>query len=90
MATEDFKQQAADAAAKAKDFVTDNAEKVGDFVEEHADKVEAALKSDKAEEISDKVLDGIAGFAKKIAGDEHAAKIDEVRAKIDGEVGNDS
>jgi len=57
--------------------------------EENKDKIQEALKSDQAEGISDKVLDGAAGFAKKVLPDEHDAKIDEVRDNIDKSVGNE-
>lgn len=59
-----------------------------ELFEQNKDKVEQALKSDQAEEISDKILDGVAGFAKKIAPGA-ADKIDEVRDTIDKQVGND-
>ncbi|MGD8192994.1 antitoxin [Herbiconiux sp. P18] len=52
------------------------------------EKVKQALKSEKAEEVSDKLLDGIAGAAKKITGGKHDAKIDEARNKADGSVGD--
>ena len=59
-----------------------------ELFEQNKDKVEQALKSDQAEEISDKILDGVAGFAKKIAPGA-AEKIDEVRDTIDKQVGNE-
>lgn len=64
-------------------------DKVKSFVDDNKDKVEDLLKSDKAEEISDNVLDGLAGAAKKVLGDDHAAKIDEVRSNIDKSIGNE-
>lgn len=48
--------------------------------------VAGVLKSEKAEEISDKVLDGAAGFAKKVA-PAAADQIDGVRDTIDKAVG---
>ncbi|GAA2002339.1 hypothetical protein GCM10009739_10900 [Microbacterium ulmi] len=51
------------------------------------DKVTDALGSDKVEEVSDKVLDGAADAAKKVAPDQYDAKIDEVRDNIDGAIG---
>jgi hypothetical protein len=56
--------------------------------EENKDKVDAALKSDQAEDVSDKVLDGVADFAKKIAPDA-SAKIDEIRNAADKAIGNE-
>lgn len=57
--------------------------------EDGKEKVEGALKSDKAEEISDKVLDGASGLAKKVVPDEHHAKVDEVRDNVDKSIGNE-
>ncbi|WP_314432343.1 hypothetical protein [Microbacterium lacticum] len=51
------------------------------------DKAEEVFGSDKVEEVSDKVLDAVADAAKKIAPDEHDAKIDEIRDQIDGAIG---
>ena len=57
--------------------------------EQHKDKIDDALKSEKAEGVSDSVLDTGAAWAKKIAPDEHDAKVDEFRANIDKSVGNE-
>lgn len=59
-----------------------------EFIDQNKDKVEAALKSEEAEGISDKILDGVAGFAKKIAPGA-SDKIDEVRDNVDKAVGNE-
>ena len=56
--------------------------------ESNKEKVEGALKSEQAEGISDKVLDGVADFAKKIAPGA-ADKIDEIRDGADKAVGNE-
>lgn len=56
--------------------------------EDNKDKIDEALKSEKAEELSDKVLDGAANLAKKVAPDSADSKIDEVRANLDGKIGN--
>ena len=53
------------------------------------DKVADALKSEKAEEISDKLLDTVADAAKKASGGKHDAKIDEAKAKADRAIGNE-
>lgn len=58
------------------------------FLDQNKDKISEALKSDKAEEISDSALAAGAEFVKKIAPDEHDAKIDEVRDNIDKSIGN--
>ncbi|SDU77984.1 Rv0909 family putative TA system antitoxin [Arcanobacterium phocae] len=46
------------------------------------------LKSDKAEEISDMVLDKTEEVAKKVAGEQHADKISQARDAIDSKIGN--
>lgn len=89
MANEDMGKQAAEAADKAKDFVTENAGKAKEFVTENAEKVKDALKSDKAEEISDKVLGSLADVANKITGGSHSAKVDEIKQKLDDSFGNE-
>lgn len=63
--------------------------KAKDFVEENKDQIEAALNSEQAEDISDKVLGAVADAAKKVLPDEHDAKIDEVRANLDKSVGTE-
>ncbi|WP_053353082.1 MULTISPECIES: antitoxin [Leucobacter] len=78
MGIEDLSKKASDLAGKAGEVVNENAEKLQD-----------ALKSDQAEEISDKVLDGVAGFADKITGGKFSDKITEVRDNIDGAIGNE-
>lgn len=60
-----------------------------ELFEQNKDKIEGALKSDQAEEISDKILDGAADAAKKIAPDQFDAKIDDVRDNIDKAVGTE-
>ena len=61
----------------------DLTKKAQDFVEENKDTINDALNSEQAEDISDKVLDGVADAAKKITADEHDAKVDDVRDNID-------
>lgn len=58
------------------------------LLDQNRDKIEEALKSEKAEEVSDKVLDGAADAIKKVVPAEHHAKIDEVRENVDKNVGN--
>ena len=55
---------------------------------QNKDKLAEAVKSEQAEDISDKVLDGVADFAKKIAPGA-ADKIDEIRDSADKAVGNE-
>ncbi|MBM7469431.1 hypothetical protein JOD62_001979 [Microbacterium keratanolyticum] len=70
------------------DSVNDAINKGKDFLEQNKDNIEGALKSEQAEGISDKVLDGLSDLAKKIAPDA-ADKIDEVRDNVDKNIGNE-
>lgn len=70
------------------DSINDAVHKGKEFLEQNKETLEGALKSEQAEGISDKVLDGLADFAKKIAPDA-ADKIDEVRENVDKSVGNE-
>ena len=53
-------------------------------------KAQDLLKSEKGEEISDKVLDGGAAAANKITGNKHAEKIQGARDAADKHIGQDS
>ena len=57
--------------------------------EQNKDKIGEALKSEKAEEVSDSVLDTGAEWAKKVTPDEHDGKVDDVRASVDKTIGNE-
>jgi len=59
-----------------------------DLYEQNKDKVDGAVRSEQAEDISDKVLDGVADFAKKLAPGA-AEKIDEIRDAADKSIGNE-
>ncbi|MFD4959662.1 hypothetical protein [Microbacterium sp. NPDC058389] len=59
-----------------------------ELYEQNKDKIDDFLKSEQAEGISDKVLDGASDLAKKVLPDEHDATIDGVRDNIDGAVGD--
>jgi hypothetical protein len=50
-------------------------------------KAQEFLKTDKGEEISDKVLDGGAAVANKVTGNKHAEKIESARDAADKHVG---
>ncbi|ASD23159.1 antitoxin protein [Cryobacterium sp. LW097] len=52
-------------------------------------KAQDFLKSDKGEEISDKVIDGAAKAANKVTGDKHADKIQDARDAADKHIGRD-
>jgi len=68
--------------------IDDIVNKGKDTFEQNKDKIAEAVKSEQAEDISDKVLDGIADFAKKVAPNA-AGKIDEIRDAADKSVGNE-
>lgn len=68
--------------------IEDAVNKGKELFEQNKDKIEEAVKSEQAEDISDKVLDGVADFAKKIAPGA-ADKIDEIRDGADKAVGNE-
>ncbi|WP_306817316.1 MULTISPECIES: Rv0909 family putative TA system antitoxin [unclassified Microbacterium] len=67
--------------------VDDVVNKGKEFLEQNREKIERALRSDKAEEVSDKVLQAATEFVKKIAPDSAGEKIDKVREKVDGALG---
>ncbi|MCC2033583.1 Rv0909 family putative TA system antitoxin [Microbacterium allomyrinae] len=60
-----------------------------ELYEQNKDKVSEFLKSEQAEDISDKVLDGAADLAKKVVPEEHHDKVDGVRGSVDGAVGHE-
>ena len=60
-----------------------------ELFEQNKDKVQDALKSEQAEQISDKVIGGLSDFAKKIVPADHHDKVDDVADKLDRSVGND-
>ncbi|MDO5098257.1 MAG: antitoxin [Corynebacterium sp.] len=53
------------------------------------DKAKDMLNTDKAEEVSDQILDKASEMAKGALGEDKAAKIDEVRDTIDKKIGTD-
>lgn len=70
------------------DSLNDAVGKGKEFFDQNKDKLQDALKSDQAESVSDKILDGVAGLAKKVAPGA-AGKIDEVRDTVDKSIGNE-
>ncbi|PZE63897.1 MULTISPECIES: antitoxin [unclassified Curtobacterium] len=52
-------------------------------------KVQDALKSEKAEGVSDKVFEGVADAVKKATGGKYDDKIDSAREQADKRVGNE-
>lgn len=69
--------------------IEDLAKQAGDFAKENADKISDALKSEQAEGISDKVLDGAADLANKLTGGKFAEQIDGARNEADKHIGNE-
>ena len=69
--------------------IEDLAKQAGDFAKENADKVSEVLKSEQAEGISDKLLDGAADLANKLTGGKFADQVESARDAADGAVGNE-
>ncbi|MBK0421296.1 antitoxin [Leucobacter sp. CSA2] len=69
--------------------IEDLGKKAGDFARENADKANEALHSEQAEGISDRILDGAADLANKVTGGKFADRVEETRANLDKQVGNE-
>jgi hypothetical protein len=65
-----------DVTKKAQEFLND-------------DKVKDALKSEQAEDISDKILDGVADAAQKLTGSKFDEQIENAREQADKRVGDE-
>jgi hypothetical protein len=65
----------------------DLAKKASDFIGDNKEQIDAALKSEQAEDISDKILDGAEGVANKVTGDKFAEQIKGARDAADGAIG---
>ena len=65
-----------DVTKKAQEFLNDN-------------KVKDALNSEQAEEISDKVLDGVEDAVQKVTGDKFTKQVSDARTNVDERIGND-
>lgn len=57
--------------------------------DENRDKIEEALKSERAEDVSDRFLDGAAETVKKVVPEQHRDKVDETCANVDKRIGNE-
>jgi acetylglutamate kinase len=68
--------------------VDDIVNKGKQMFEQNRDKIEEALKSEQAEDVSDKLLAGAADAIKKVVPEEHHAQVDETREAIDKHIGN--
>lgn len=69
--------------------IDDLVNKGKEFLEQNKDKINDVIHSDKAEGVSDSVLDAGAEFVKKLTPDEHDAKVDGVRDSVDKQVGSE-
>lgn len=69
--------------------IEDMAKQAGDFAKQNADKVSEVLKSEQAEGISDKVLDGAADLANKLTGGKFKDQVDGARDAADKHLGNE-
>lgn len=78
MSLENIKQQAEGLIAKGKEALNAN-----------QGKVDEVLRSEQAEGVSDKVLDGAANLANKVTGGKFADKVAEVRENLDSQIGNE-
>jgi hypothetical protein len=69
--------------------IDDLAKQAGDFMKDNSDKIQETLKSEQAEDISDKVLDGAADLANKLTGGKFEEQIKGARDAADGAIGNE-
>lgn len=61
--------------------------KAKEFLE--SDQVKGMLESEQAEDISDKVFEGVAEVADKVTGGRFTEQIEDVKTNIDGAIGTD-
>jgi hypothetical protein len=66
----------------------DLAKKASDFIGDNKEQIDAALKSEQAEDISDKILDGAEDAANKVTGGKFEGQIKGARDAADGAIGN--
>jgi hypothetical protein len=66
----------------------DLTKKAQEFVEQNKEQIDAAMQSEKAEEVSDQVLDAVAGKIDDVTGGQHADRIADARDQADGKIGN--
>jgi hypothetical protein len=66
--------------------LNDITKKAKTFLED--DKVRDALKSEKAEDVSDKLLDAVSGAAQKVTGSKYDDQITKARDAADKKLGN--
>lgn len=78
-----------DIAKKAQELLNDGKEKASAAFEDGKEKLDELRTSDKAGEVSDSVLGGLASAANKITGGRFAEKIEDARDAADRKIGND-
>lgn len=78
-----------DIVSKGQGAVEGATEKAKELFEDVKGKLDSVVNSDKAEEVSDSILDSVADFAKKILPEDTHAKIDEVRGDVDDAIGSE-
>jgi hypothetical protein len=83
------KDAASDAADKVKDVAGDAADTVKEKASDVKDAADGAVHSDKAEKISDAVLDGAENAANFVTRDKFADDISEKRDAVDAKIGDD-
>lgn len=69
--------------------IEDLTQKAKDFAAKNGEKINEALHSEQAEQISDRVLDGLAKAANTVTGDKYADKVEELRDSADKKLGNE-
>jgi hypothetical protein len=68
--------------------IDDLAKQASNIFEQNKDGINKALKSEQAEDISDKVLDAAADLANKVTGNKFADQVDGVRDAADKAIGD--
>ena len=63
----------------------DLAKKATDFIS--SDRARKLIDSDKGEQVSDRVLDGVAGVADRVTGGKHQDRIADARKAVDKKIG---
>jgi hypothetical protein len=89
MGLDDIVDKAKDAAEAVKDKAADAADAVKDRAGEVRDAADGAVHSERAEKISDAVLDGTEKAANFVTGGKLDDKIGDVRDGIDAKIGDD-
>lgn len=67
----------------------DLTKKAQDFIEENKDQIQEVLNSEQAEDISDKIIDGVSDAAKKVTGGKFDEQIDGAADAADKAVGTE-